>query len=201
MGGHDAGGRRREGGRQQGFAGRPVGGGATALPAVLLQGGPGTVGGRQEILLGHPLDELVLAAGRGRMGGRARRGGRVEGALAAQVAQEPLAPPGPREPEGFEEGRPEFGGHDVVEDGIDGGIEVEHDSTKVEHVVVRLGSHHLDVLVRRQDEPQGEDLEGQEADEEEDDDRAQHGHHLATGPQVGVDVVRPGRHRRRRLHL
>jgi hypothetical protein len=62
-------GRGRESGRQQRFAGRPVGGrGATALASVLLQDGPGTVGGRQEILLGHPLDELVLTVAGG--GGR-----------------------------------------------------------------------------------------------------------------------------------
>ncbi len=164
------------------------------MTAVLLQHGPtgsgsGDGGVFHESFFGQSFDEFSLVsaasavlvmAGRCGSGGRAGRGCRIEGALSAQMSEKSLPSAGPVESERFEEGRPEFGGHDVVEDGIDGGIEVEHDSTKVEHVVVRLGSHHLDVLVRRQDEPQREDLEGQEADEEEDDHRAQHRHHLSS---------------------
>lgn len=68
-------------------------------------------------------------------------------------------------------------------------------------MIIRLWAHHLNVFVRRHDEPQRKDFEGQEANEEEDDNRAQHRHHLATSPQVWVDVVCSGRYRRRRLHL
>ena len=108
--GRDACGRRRESGRQQRFAGRPVCSSTTALSSVFLQDRPGTVGGYQEILLGHPLDELVLAAGRrGRLGGSAGRGGRVECTLAAEVTQQSLPTSSPSESQGFEKGRTEFG--------------------------------------------------------------------------------------------
>ena len=94
----------------------------------------------------------------------ARRGGRVERALAAEMAQQSLAVP--RQSQRFEEGRPELGRHDVVQDGVDGRVEVEHDPAEVEprepgHRVVR------DVLVRRQDEPQRQHPERHQADEEE----------------------------------
>lgn len=144
---------------------------------------------------------VLVMAGRRGSGGRAGRGCRIEGALSAQMSEQSLPSAGPVESERFEEGRAEFGGHDVVQDGINGRIEVEHDSTKVEDVVISLDAEVFNVFVRRQDEPQGENAEGQEADEEEDDNRAQHRHHLAPGPQIGVDAVGSGRYRRRRLHL
>lgn len=72
----------------------------------------------------------MFAAG-GRTGSGARRGRRIEGALSAQVAQQSLPPTGPREAKSLEESCAEFGRHDVVQNGIDGRIEVEHDSTKV----------------------------------------------------------------------
>ena len=142
---------------------------------------------------------VVLAAAARRCGARRRR--RVERALPAEVTQQPLAPAGPREAERLEESRPELGRHDVVEDRVDGRVEVEHHPAEVEGVVVGLHAETLHVLVGRQDDPQREEAERQQADEEEDDHRAQHGHHLAAGAQVRVDAFGSRSHRRRRLHL
>ena len=71
------------------------------------------------------------------------------------------------------------GGHRVVEDGVDGGVDVEHEAAEVEDVEVKLGVDVVEYLVGRDDDPHGEDLEGEEAGEEEEDDGDEHDDDLA----------------------
>lgn len=78
----------------------------------------------------------------------------------------------------------EFGGHEVVQDGIDGGVDVGHDATEVEDVVVGLQSQ--DGFLRCHDDPEGESAEGHEADEERQHHGAKHQHHLLPVPQNAV---------------
>ena len=103
----------------------------------------------------------MVVAGTGGIAGRAGRGRRIERALSAQVSQQTFLPSSPRQSERFEEGRPEFGRHDVVQDGIDGRIEVEHDAAKVQRVVISFDAHRFHLLVRRQDDPQRKNAERQ----------------------------------------
>lgn len=79
----------------------------------------------------------------------------------------------------------ELGGHDVIEDGIDGRVDVEHDAGKVEHDVKRLDGDDVHYLDLQGDDPQREDLKGQHAGEEEDDDGGQHCDNLLPGAQNG----------------
>ena len=134
--------------------------------------------------------------GSGRRGRRCRR--RVERTLTAQVAQQPFAVP--RKAEGFQEGRPKFGRHDVVQDGIDGRVDVEHDATEIEHVVVGLGPDVFYLLGAAQNNPQREYAKWQQAQEEEDDHGSQHGHYLASRPRVRVVAGVRRRHLRPVVH-
>lgn len=117
------------------------------------------------------------------------------------MAQQTFSPAGPSQSERFEESRAEFGRHDVVQNRIDGRIEVEHDTTEIQSVIVSFNTHRLHLLVGRQDDPQRENAERQQTNEEESHYGAQHGNHLAACSQVWVDAVAPGRYRRRCLHL
>lgn len=88
-----------------------------------------------------------------------------------------------------EEAGAELGAHQVVEDGVDGGVEVDHDAAEVEDVVVVLDAEPLHRLVRDDDDPEDEDAEGYEAEEEAEDDGAEHEDDLASGAHaVRVDV-------------
>ena len=71
---------------------------------------------------------------------------------------------------------PELGGHEIVQDWIDGGIDVGHDATEVQDVVVGLQSK--DVFLRCHDDPEGESAEGHKADEERQHHGAKHHHYL-----------------------
>ena len=84
----------------------------------------------------------------------------------------------------------EPGGHRVVEDGVDCGVDVEHEAAEVEDVEVKLGVDVVEYLVGRDDDPHGEDLEGEEAGEEEEDDRAEHHHDLPPAPGDGGRLPR-----------
>ena len=72
----------------------------------------------------------------------------------------------PRQSQRFEKGCSEFGRHDVVEDWIDGRVNVDHDATEVEcrepcfRVICK-------VLVGSQNKPQRQHSERHQTDEEE----------------------------------
>lgn len=51
-----------------------------------------------------------------------------------------------------------LGAHNVVEDWVDGRVDVEHEAGEVEQVEVSLLVYHVENLVGADDDPQGEDL-------------------------------------------
>lgn len=77
----------------------------------------------------------------------------------------------------------ELGRHDVVQDGVDGGVDVEHDPREVEEQVEGFHINDIENIDLQSHDPQGEDLEGQHAREEEADHGEQHCHHLFPGSQ------------------
>lgn len=98
----------------------------------------------------------------------------------------------------------ELGRHQVVENRIDGRVQVQHDPAEVQQVVVGLHAQTLHVFVRCNDDPQGEHAKGQEAGEECHYDSAQHendllarlvaelrliGAHLGQGHVVGNQIL------------
>jgi len=149
---------------------------------------------------------VALHARRGRGRGRGRaavgraarvRRGRRHRALAAQVPVGPRAAAQAAQPP---EPVPELGRHEVVQDGIERRVYVQHDAAEEQQQVKVLDAQQLhDVVVgRRQDDPQDERPERQQAHEEGHDHGAQHEHHLPAVPErrpVGV-----GRHRSRIGH-
>lgn len=60
----------------------------------------------------------------------------------------------------------ELGGHEVVEDRVDGGVDVDHDSGEVEQVVVRLDVEREHCFLWCHDDPEGEGAEGHQTHEE-----------------------------------
>jgi len=82
---------------------------------------------------------------------------------AAKKSSEPLSEPG---------------GHGVVEDRVDGGVDVEHQTREVQEVVEQLHVYMFMDLVRRYDHPYGQNLEGKKTGKEEYDNSAQHPHYL-----------------------
>lgn len=60
----------------------------------------------------------------------------------------------------------ELGRHQVVQDGVDGRVEVEHDAAEVEQVVVALDAQRRHRLRGHDDDPQGERPERQQTQEE-----------------------------------
>lgn len=138
---------------------------------------------------------VALEAGRRAGGGggaaarvRRRRGHR---ALAAQVPVGPRAAAQAAQPP---EPVAELGRHQVVQDRVQGGVDVHHDPAEEQQQVEVLDADQLhDVVVgRRQDDPQDERAERQQAQEERRDHRAQHEHHLPAVPERRS--VRVGRH-------
>lgn len=71
-----------------------------------------------------------------------------------------------------------LGRHDVVQDRIDGRVDVKHDSREVQEKVERFNIHYVKYINLQGDNPQGENLEGEHACEKEADHRDQHCHHL-----------------------
>lgn len=65
-----------------------------------------------------------------------------------------------------------------VENWIDAGIQVEHNSTKVENVVVKLLPHAFHPRVRSQDDVHCKNSEWEQTDEEKEYNCCQHDHHL-----------------------
>lgn len=117
---------------------------------------------------------VVVAVAVGRRGRRVQRR-TVDGALAGD---------GRPQAEQAQEAAAEFRRHQIVEDGIDGRVQVSHNAAKVDDGEVRVGRD-LDVGHQR------DHTERQQAHEEAHHHRAQHGHHLS--------VPSPGTNRNRML--
>lgn len=79
----------------------------------------------------------------------------------------------------------ELGRHDVVEDGVYCRVDVEHDSGKVEEGEVGLFVDDVHDVDGRGHDPQGQQLEGQDAGKEDDHHGKEHAHHLATRSNNG----------------
>ena len=79
------------------------------------------------------------------------------------------------------------GGHGVVQDGVDGRVDIEHEAAEVKDVEVDLEVDMIKYFIRRDHHPHSQDFERKEAGEEEDDD----------GPEHDDDLSPPPRHRRR----
>ena len=82
------------------------------------------------------------------------------------------------------------GGHRVVQDRVDGGVDVEHQAAEVEDVEVELEVDMVEYLVGGDDHPHGQHLEGEETGEEEEDDRAEHHDDLPPAPRDGRRLPR-----------
>lgn len=85
---------------------------------------------RVTVLMPFQHSQLVLAATAGR-----------EQAVAVEELLEALA---------------ELGRHQVVQDRIDGGVQVEHDPAKIKQIVIRLHAQTLQIFIRSDDDPQRE---------------------------------------------
>ena len=79
----------------------------------------------------------------------------------------------------------ELGGHQVVEDGVDGGVDVEHDAAKVEEEVEGLNVNHLKEVDGESHDPEGEDLEWEHARKKDGHHDHQHVDNLLSGAQNG----------------
>lgn len=80
--------------------------------------------------------------------------------------------------EKLQETVPKLGRHQVVEDGVDCRVHVQHDSTKVQDNVESLEPNGHDVLARDDDYPQGQSTEWEQTEEEADNYCTQHKHNL-----------------------
>lgn len=76
----------------------------------------------------------------------------------------------------------ELGGHEIVEDRVDGGVDVGHDTTEVEQVVVDLDVEGEDGLFWRHDDPECKGAERHQAYEEREYHGSKHHHHLFPVP-------------------
>lgn len=79
---------------------------------------------------------------------------------------------------------PKLGRHQIVENRIDGRVEVEHNAARVQNAVIVVQFHAHQVIAGRQNYPQDEDAERQQAQEEGHHHRDQHGDHLFSGSRV-----------------
>lgn len=97
----------------------------------------------------------------------------VEGALVHSV-NELLAYDKRSTAEQSEESLAELGRHEVVQNGIHGGVQVQHDPAEVQNVVVLLDSQCKNIFLGCDYDPQSEPAKRQQAHEETDHDRGQH---------------------------
>lgn len=110
-------------------------------------------------------------------------GGVVEGGVAVRVL-----PPDPTSlpQEHSYERRAELGGGHVVEDRVDGGVDVVHDAAEVEEVVVDVDAQGVDGLMGDGHDPEEEYTQRHQTQEEEEDYRGQHHDHLPPRPHLRV---------------
>lgn len=102
--------------------------------------------------------------------------------VACGLAEEPVSTQAEEPAEAF----PELGRYGIVQDWIDGRVDVEHDTTKIEEVVEYLQAHmRLDGTWRR-DNPQDEDSIWQEAKEKAEHHGHEHEDHLPPCPHLGL---------------
>lgn len=78
----------------------------------------------------------------------------------------------------FPEALSEFRRHQIVQNGIDGRIQVEHDATEVQAIVVAFEAESLHHFIGHNDDPQCEYAKRNEAKEKGQNHRAKHEHHL-----------------------
>lgn len=90
------------------------------------------------------------------------------------------------------EARAELWRHEVVQDGVDGRVEVVHRAAEVEYVEVLLDAQIEDRLVADEDDPECESPEGQQAEEEQQHDGAEHEHDLPAAPAVALLAAESG---------
>lgn len=88
----------------------------------------------------------------------------------------------------------ELGGHQIVQNRVDGRVEVQHDSAEVKDVVVPLHTQAVHLFRGHEYEPEGEDPERDETDEEQEDYSAQHEDHLLSGTRVAAFGFLDGHH-------
>lgn len=77
----------------------------------------------------------------------------------------------------------ELGRHEIVQDRIDGGVGVLHDTRKVEENVVSLDSQALDSIWEN-DDPEGEDAKGKQTEEKRENHSSQHHDDLSASTLV-----------------
>ncbi|KDR21337.1 hypothetical protein L798_03970 [Zootermopsis nevadensis] len=92
----------------------------------------------------------------------------------------------PSQPAHTHESVSKLRGHQIVEDWVDGRVEIQHGSTKVQDVVVTLYAEAMNLLRGHKYEPDGKYPEGNETDKERENDGAQHEDHLLSGTRVGT---------------
>ena len=63
------------------------------------------------------------------------------------MTQESLASSGPRQSERLEESGAEFGAHHVVEDRVDGRVEVQHHATEIERLFLNISNEFQIILI------------------------------------------------------
>lgn len=78
----------------------------------------------------------------------------------------------------------EFGRHQIVEDGVDGGVEVEHNATQIQEAVVGVDADIMDCVAISDYYPQSENAKREEASEERHDHGHQHQHHLEQKQEI-----------------
>lgn len=90
------------------------------------------------------------------------------------------------------EAPPELWWHQVVQDRIDGRVQVDHDPGRVQYDVVVLEAQVQERVFRDQYDPHGEHAEREQAHEERQDDGGQHEDHLSAGALIARAVRAAG---------